>query len=207
MSNLLRNKGMMFIISSPSGAGKSTITCELLNKLNNIKISVSVTTRTRRAKEKDGIDYFFLTNEQFDKYIENNSFIEHAKVFGNRYGTLKSEVKKYIDAGIDVIFDVDWQGARKLKQQSFANCISIYILPPSLEALESRLRARNQDDNNVINKRMAEAKDEISHYKEYDYIVLNDNLEEAVKNTSSIIIAERNRASNLNTLDQAIKSI
>lgn len=207
MSHLLRNHGIMFILSSPSGAGKSTITKAVIDKIDNLKVSISATTRTKRPKERDGIDYFFLSNEQFNQHLSNGDFLENAEVFGNRYGTLKSEVAKYIEAGIDVIFDVDWQGTRKLREPNFANIVSIYILPPSLETLESRLRSRKQDNDEVIVNRMSRAKTELSHYNEYDYIILNDDLDMAINVACSIIIAERNKKQNLNRLDQAIQSI
>jgi guanylate kinase len=179
-------------ISSPSGAGKSTITRRLLEWDSSIKLSVSATTRKPREGEVDGVDYYFLTKDEFEKEIKNNNFVEYAKVFDNYYGTLRREIESKFDNGKDVILDIDWQGVRLVSDQIDAKrLLKIFILPPSIKELENRLRARGKDNNDVIENRMKRARDEISHFNEYDFVVINDNLESAIEQIKSIIIAKR----------------
>jgi guanylate kinase len=183
----------MLVLSSPSGAGKSSLARALIKSDQNTKLSVSVTTRAPRAAEVDGVDYHFIDNDKFENLRLAGSFLESADVFGRCYGTLKSEVEPYIKKAIDVVFDVDWQGARALRKNSIADVISIYILPPSLSELKDRLVKRMQDENEVIERRMDNAINEISHYDEYDYVVINDQFEDALHSIKSILEAERLR--------------
>lgn len=181
----------MLILSSPSGAGKSSLARALVEKDLFTKLSVSTTTRRKRPGEVEAKDYYFVSDEKFNQLIKDRAFIEHAGVFGNRYGTLVSEVIPYLAKGIDVVFDVDWQGARALRSQQINNTLCIYILPPSTEELRIRLLKRMQDDIDTIDKRMQHAMDEMSHQDEYDYIVINDHFEDALSEIKSILQAER----------------
>ena len=182
----------IIILSSPSGAGKSTITRRLLETDKNITLSVSATTREPREGEEDGKHYYFLSKETFKEEIDKNNFVEHAEVFGNYYGTLKREVESKFADNKDIILDIDWQGARQVSDQlDIKRLLRIFILPPSIKELESRLRARGTDSEEVIAKRMEKAKDEISHFNEYDYIVVNDNIDEAFEQVKSIIYTKR----------------
>ncbi len=204
MTHTLRSQGIMLILSSPSGAGKSSLARALVEHDRNTKLSVSATTRPMRPGEVEGKDYHFISKDEFDSLVARDEFLEYASVFDNFYGSLTAEVEKYINLGRDVIFDVDWQGAESLRAKRPGNMVSIYILPPSLSELRARLSTRRQDDDITIAKRMKAAKDEISHYPEYDYIVINDNFEEALIAVQSILRAERARRSRLDLLDQVI---
>ncbi len=182
----------IIILSSPSGAGKSTITKKLLETDENIKLSVSATTREPRDGEEDGKHYYFLSKDTFKEEIEKDNFVEYAEVFGNYYGTLKREVESKFADNKDIILDIDWQGARQVSDQlDVKRLLRIFILPPSIKELENRLRSRGTDSEEVITKRMEKARDEISHFNEYDYIVVNDNIEEAFEQVKSIIYAKR----------------
>lgn len=182
----------IIVISSPSGAGKSTIIEKLLEWDENITMSVSATTRSPREGEIDGVHYYFLSKDTFESEIEKKNFVEYAKVFDNYYGTLKKEVENKFSDKKDLILDIDWQGARIVSNQMDAKrLVRIFILPPSLKELESRLRNRGTDSDEVIEKRMLKARDEISHFNEYDYIVVNDDLDKAFEEVKSIIIAKR----------------
>jgi guanylate kinase len=205
--NVLRSRGIMLILSSPSGAGKSTIARTLVSENDNTRLSISATTRLPRPGEVDGEDYHFFSMEKFDSLISQNAFIEHATVFGNRYGTLVSEVEPYLARGKNVIFDVDWQGAQKLRNSTTANVISIYIMPPSLGALKKRLSERRQDSEDVISRRMQEAMDEISHYNEYDYVVVNDLLPDSIASVKAILRAECLKLSRLDLLGDFVESL
>ncbi len=196
----------MLILSSPSGAGKSSITRALIQENSNARLSISATTRPQRPGEVNGVDYHFFTQEKFDQLVAQNSFIEHATVFGNQYGTLVSEVDHYLKQGIDVIFDVDWQGAQNLRKKKTTNLVSIYILPPSISELKNRLAGRRQDSAEVIEGRMREAMREISHYNEYDYVIVNDNFADALLTVQGIIRAESSKISRLDSLDNFIRS-
>lgn len=169
------SQGIMVVISSPSGAGKTTITRMLLEKDKNLVLSVSATTRPKRPQETDGTDYYFVSKEKFLEMREKGEFLESAEVFGNFYGTPREYVFKNINGGKDVLFDIDWQGARALSHEKGAALASIFILPPSISELENRLRSRAQDSEETVRKRMAMAMGEISHWNEYDYIVVNDS--------------------------------
>ena len=189
----ISRRGMMLVLSSPSGAGKTSISRRLLAEETGIVMSVSATTRPPRPGEVDGKDYYFYDQETFARMIANNDFLEHATVFDNSYGTPKKPVWDALDSGQDVLFDVDWQGTRKLRESAREHLVSVFILPPSIDELESRLKGRGQDSDEVVAGRMARAKSEMSHYEEYDYIVINDDLDASVENVMAILKAERLR--------------
>jgi guanylate kinase len=193
MVNPLKRRGLLFVLSSPSGAGKSTIARMILAADDDIGLSVSATTRPIRAGETDGTDYHFVTNDEFDKLVASGAFLEWAHVFGHRYGTLKSEVLKTIEGGRDVLLDIDWQGTQQLKQVD-PDIVRVFILPPSMEELERRLRSRGTDSDAVIAGRMARASAEISHWAEYDYVFINDDAEKCRKLVHTVLKAERLKA-------------
>lgn len=185
-------RGLMLVISSPSGAGKTTLTRRLLEEDNEIVMSVSATTREPRPGEEHGKDYYFVSHERFKEMIEQDELLEHAVVFGNRYGTPRGPVMTALGEGKDVIFDIDWQGAQQLDSSTRAiDLVRIFILPPSVRALEDRLKKRGQDTEDTIRKRMAQAEAEISHWAEYQYVLINDDLDETFESLKSIIRAER----------------
>lgn len=181
-----KNKGRLVIISSPSGAGKTTIAKKLVSTKNDIELSVSLTTRKPRSNEVPNKDYIFVTLKTFKKLVIKKSFLEYAKVFGNYYGTLKKNIKLKIQQNKKIILDIDWQGARQIKNQLPKETISIFILPPSLKELEKRLSKR-ESNNKFIKLRMSKAKKEITHWKEYDYVVVNSNLKKCIKEIKKII--------------------
>jgi guanylate kinase len=181
----------MLVLSSPSGAGKSTISRALLENDVNLTMSVSATTRPPRPGEVDGKDYFFIDKPKFESMVTGNEFLEHAQVFDNYYGTPKGPVDEALQAGRDVLFDVDWQGTQQLAENAPKDLVRVFILPPSHDELERRLRARAQDEEAVIAKRMSKAAGEMSHYFEYDYIVVNEVIEESVSQVRAIVTAER----------------
>ncbi|MCG9597775.1 guanylate kinase [Vibrio sp. Isolate25] len=185
-------KGTLYIVSAPSGAGKSSLISAMLetNPTYAMKVSVSHTTRGMRPGEQDGVHYHFVQKESFEELIEQGAFLEYAEVFGNYYGTSRPWIEENLDKGIDVFLDIDWQGARQIREQ-MPQAQSIFILPPSNGELERRLNARGQDSDAVIAKRMAEAKSEISHYSEYDYVIVNDDFDSALMDFKAIIRAER----------------
>ncbi|MDR1498958.1 MAG: guanylate kinase [Rickettsiales bacterium] len=198
----------VIILSSPSGAGKSTITKRLLECDDKIKLSVSATTRNPREGEVDGIHYYFFNRENFEEKIKSNSFVEYAKVFDNYYGTLKSEIENKFNNGNDIILDIDWQGARQVsKQFDSKNLIKIFILPPSLAELENRLRTRGKDSEEVIQNRMSRAKDEISHFGEYDFVVVNDDIERVLDQVKALITAKRLTNVKQGALEKFIKNL
>jgi guanylate kinase len=185
-------KANLFVVSAPSGAGKTSLLKKLISELNGVQTSISHTTRAKRAAEVDGVDYHFVEPEAFKLLVEQEAFYEHAEVFGNHYGTSKSSIANQREQGIDVILEIDWQGARQIKQQ-LPESLSIFILPPSKHELESRLQGRGQDDEAIIKGRMDAAISEMSHYNEYDYVVINDDFEQAVFEIKAIIVAERQK--------------
>ena len=191
MSNDLQRRGLMLVLSSPSGAGKTTLSRRLLQSDAGIVMSVSATTRAPRPNEVEGSDYFFVSEDQFKARIAADDFLEHALVFGNHYGTPRSAVMQALADGRDVLFDIDWQGTQQLRQQARDDVVSIFILPPSKAELERRLRLRAQDSDEVVARRMAKANDEISHWAEYDYIIVNDDAVRAQTQLESILAAER----------------
>ena len=188
-------RGLMLVLSSPSGAGKTTISRALLQHDPNLVLSVSYTTRPMRPGERDGVDYHFADEATFKTTIEKGGFIEHAFVFGHYYGTPREPVERALRQGIDVLFDIDWQGTQQLTQNALtrADLVSIFILPPSTDVLEERLRRRAQDTEDVVRSRMAKAADEMSHYAEYDYVIVNDDIARSVAHVQAIVTAERLR--------------
>jgi guanylate kinase len=187
----VERRGLMFVMSSPSGAGKTTISRLLLERESNIALSVSVTTRPPRPGEIDGKDYFFVDPTEFNLMLNRHELLEHAKVFDHYYGTPKGPVEDALAAGEDVLFDIDWQGEQQLKQAARSDLASVFILPPSTEELAKRLQQRAQDSADVVAARMAKAPDEISHWPEYDYIIVNHDIEESVGQVQAILVAER----------------
>ena len=192
MSNV-NNKGLVLVISSPSGAGKTTICKKIIDQVTDIDLSVSVTTRKKRKDEMEGKDYFFKNEDEFNKLIKQNEFLEYANVFGCFYGTLKHEVISKINNGTDVIVDIDWQGTRQIKNHLPDDIVKIFILPPSMKELEYRLGKRASENEENFLKRMSEAKKEISHYKEYDFVLVNDQIQDVVNQIKSILFSERLR--------------
>ncbi len=189
----IHRRGLMLVLSSPSGAGKSTISRALLKGHPDLTMSVSATTRPMRPGEVDGRDYFFIDVDKFKNMVTENQFLEHAKVFDNRYGTPRGPVEDALSAGKDVLFDVDWQGTQQLKQNARDDLVSIFILPPSIEELERRLYTRAQDSPEVVQSRMAKATSEMSHWAEYDYIIVNEDIDQSVAEAEAILAAERLR--------------
>ena len=204
----LEHENFVIIISSPSGAGKSTLSKKLLEEDVGVQLSVSATTRSRREGEVDGKHYYFLTKEDFEKQIEESGFVEYAKVFDNYYGTLKSQIKEKMDNNKDVILDIDWQGAR-LVSNIFdrKKLLKIFILPPSIMELESRLKNRGLDSEEVVEKRMLKAREEISHYNEYDYIIINNEVEDAFLKLKAIVLTKRLENIKQNLLDKFVEEL
>ena len=189
---------IMVILSSPSGAGKTTITKKIQQKYQNFKISVSHTTRKPRTNEVDGVDYFFVSKDEFKELIEKKEFYEYAKIFENYYGTSKKSVKNILDKKNDILFDIDWQGTQQLSKFKELNLIKIFILPPNKKELEKRLISRNQDKEETVNKRLKSYSNDIIHWHDYDYVVINDNLESCFKQIESIINNSKNKIINFN---------
>jgi guanylate kinase len=189
----IQRRGLLLVMSSPSGAGKSTLSRMLLEKDRNITMSVSVTTRAPRPGEVNGRDYHFITHEEFGRLRDRNDLLEYAEVFGNFYGTPKRPVAEALAAGRDVLFDIDWQGTQQLAQAMEEDLVRIFILPPSADQLRDRLIRRAQDSSTVVAKRMAKAADEISHWPEYDYVIVNDDIAKAYREIEAILAAERLR--------------
>ena len=200
-------RGLVLVISSPSGAGKTTICKNIIEKVDNVSLSVSVTTRKKRKGEIEGKDYFFKTNEEFIPMMSNNEFIESAKVFGNFYGTLKEEVLKKIEDGIDVLVDIDWQGTRQIEKHMPEDIVKIFILPPSIKELEYRLGNRASENKEDFNKRMSEARKEISHYNEYDFVIINKEIDIAVNLVKSILYSERLRKHRQTSLQNIVNNL
>ena len=187
----LHRRGVMLVLSSPSGAGKSTISRTLLEGDDQLSLSVSATTRPPRPVEIDGVHYFFVDQGKFDDMITNGEFLEHATVFGNSYGTPRAPVDAALEKGLDVLFDVDWQGTQQIQDKARDDLVSIFILPPSMTELERRLYARAQDTEEVVKGRMTKATSEMSHYAEYQYVIINDNIDKSVDAARAILTAER----------------
>ena len=192
MSNeSIKRRGLMLVLSSPSGAGKTTLSRRLLEIDSKISLSVSATTRAMRPGEEHGRDYHFIGQDDFAAWVADGKFLEHATVFGNRYGTPAHLVNEALTEGRDVLFDIDWQGTQQLKEKMRDDLVSIFILPPSHDELERRLRIRASDSEEVVAGRMAKAADEISHWPEYDYVIVNTDLDKALADVQAILNAER----------------
>ena len=187
----IQRRGLLLVISSPSGAGKTTLSRRLLAEDSNITMSVSVTTRSPRPGETEAKDYHFISREEFGRMRDRGDLLEYAEVFGNSYGTPKRPVAEALQAGRDVLFDIDWQGTQQLAQAMEDDLVRIFILPPTAEELRLRLIRRAQDSATTVAKRMAKAADEISHWAEYDYVIINDDLESAARQLDGILTAER----------------
>jgi len=192
-SDTLHRRGLMFILSSPSGAGKTTIARRLLSHDSQIRMSISVTTRPMRPGEVDGVDYEFVDSERFERMIEDDELMEWAEVFGHRYGTPKAQIRAGLKNGQDFLFDIDWQGTQQLFQKAEGDVVRVFVLPPSIAALRQRLEARATDSADVISGRMARAQSEISHWDGYDYVVINDDVEQCFAKVEQILAAERMR--------------
>jgi guanylate kinase len=204
---ILKRRGLMVILSSPSGAGKSTISRALINRDSNLTMSVSATTRQPRPGEIEGQDYYFVQKKVFDAMVASGQMLEHAKVFDNFYGTPGKPVEISLSQGQDIIFDVDWQGTQQLSENVAKDLVRIFILPPSMEELERRLYSRAQDSIEVVRTRMAKAVSEMSHYPEYDYIIVNSNMEESIAKVESILAAERQKTERQVSLHDFITEI
>ena len=203
----ISRRGLMLVLSSPSGAGKTSIARQLLAEDANLTLSVSATTRPARPNEVDGRDYHFVDQARFDEMVAANAFLEYATVFGNSYGTPKADVMAVLEAGGDVLFDIDWQGTQQVANAARDDLVSVFILPPSRAALQSRLEGRAQDSAEVVAARMAKASDEISHYPEYEYIVVNDDLDRSVRSVRAILAAERLRRDRQNGMTEFVRTL
>ena len=192
MNNDLNNerRGITLVLSSPSGAGKTSLSRKLLERNKKLFLSVSCTTRPPRPGEINESDYFFIEESKFNEMQKNNDFLESAKVFDHCYGTPKKPIMDALDSGMDILFDIDWQGTQQLMNSLQDDLIKVFVLPPSAKELERRLLQRNQDSDEIVKGRMSKASNEISHYAEYDYIIINENFEESLSKIESIIIAE-----------------
>ena len=197
----------MFVLSSPSGAGKTTISCMLMAQDDNIRVSISATTRKMRPNEVNGVHYHFVDDQEFETMREEGEFLEHARVFDHNYGTPRQPVEEALQNGTDVLFDIDWQGTRLISEQAPQDVVSIFILPPSWEELESRLRNRGTDSDEEIDFRMSRAVSEISHYAEYDYVIINRELEDALRRVQAILVAERMKRRRLSGLEAFVNQL
>ncbi len=182
--------GNLFIVAAPSGGGKTSLVKRLIETMDDIEVSVSHTTRAMRPGERNGVDYFFTDEKEFMRMIDDCAFLEHARVFNHLYGTSMEQITRRLQNGIDVVLDIDWQGAAQIRR-SFPEAVSIFIVPPSLEVLRQRLLNRRQDKDDVVSDRMKKAQDELSHYPEFDYLIVNDNFEKAAMELGAIVIANR----------------
>lgn len=203
----IARRGMLYILSSPSGAGKTTLSRRLLAADPGIAMSVSVTTRKARPGETDGKDYFFVDHGAFEKMRDNGELLEWARVFDNFYGTPRAAVEKAIEAGKDVLFDIDWQGAQQLSEKLPGDVVRVFVLPPSGNVLEDRLKSRAQDPPDVVARRMAAASAEISHWPEYDYVIVNTDIEESVMAVTAILVAERQKRARLSGLSAFVREL
>ncbi len=190
-TSAIQRRGLMLVLSSPSGAGKTTLSRQLLDNDKQIQLSVSCTTRQKRPGERDGVDYRFVDTATFRGMIERKQFLEYAEVFGNYYGTPRGPVDDALNAGKDMLFDIDWQGTQQLRDKGRADLVTVFILPPSTRDLEKRLLTRAQDPNEIVAQRMAKAADEMSHWAEYDYVVVNSDIGTSLTNLKAILTAER----------------
>lgn len=203
----IKRRGLIMVLSSPSGAGKTTISRTLLEGDSNLVLSVSATTRPKRDGERDGVDYDFVTPERFEEMVKEDAFLEHAKVFNNRYGTPRARVEKTLAAGQDILFDIDWQGTQQVAEKALADLVRVFILPPSTEELRRRLENRARDPEEVVRERMARAADEMSHWAEYDYVIVNRQVEESVAQARAILAAERLKRARVTGLRDFVESL
>ena len=204
----MQRRGLLIILSSPSGAGKSTLARRLRDWDGTIGFSVSATTRAARPGEEDGVDYHFVTREEFLGMVERNEMLEHAEVFGNLYGSPMTRVAALLAEGRDVLFDIDWQGGQQVRNSTLAkDVVSIFVLPPSIAELERRLLARGQDSEEIVAARMRRSRDEISHWAEYDYVLLNDDLDRCTREVQAIVTAERLRRERQVALAERVRSL
>ncbi len=203
----IERRGLMLVLSSPSGAGKTTISRLLLARDESLTMSVSATTRPMRPGEVEGRDYYFVDPTEFNLMVNRQELLEHAKVFDNYYGTPRGPVEAVLRAGKDIVFDIDWQGAQQLAQEARQDLVSVFILPPSTEELDRRLHARAQDPAEIVAKRMARAPDEMSHWAEYDFIIVNNDVEESVAQVQAIVAAERLRRQRQVGLSEFVKHL
>lgn len=204
---MANRRGLMLVLSSPSGAGKTTLSRRLSASDQETGLSISVTTRPPRPDEVDGEDYIFVSEKEFARLIEAGDLLEYATVFGHSYGTPRPAVEAHLDAGRDVLFDIDWQGTQQLQDKSKGDVVRIFILPPSMEALEDRLRSRGQDSNETVASRMQQAATEISHWAEYDYVLINRDFDECLAEIKEILEVERMRRSRRPGLVQFVKQL
>ena len=188
---IARKSGVIFVLSSPSGVGKTTLTKKLAKNNTNFTISISYTTRKPISGEINGKDYYFVSNEEFDSLVKGNNFFEYAKIFNNHYGTHKESVLKFLSQGKDVLFDIDWQGTQQLKRIKNLSLVTFFVLPPNIQVLKNRLSNRHKGQEKLINQRMEKFNEEISHWNEYDYVVVNDDLETCYNKILNIIISEK----------------
>ena len=200
-------KGMMFVLSSPSGAGKTTLTKKIAQNNKNFKISISHTTRKPRPNEINGIDYQFVSVQEFNTLVKENSFFEYANIFDNCYGTLKKPVLELISHGKDVLFDIDWKGTQQLKKIKDLSLVTFFILPPNIQTLKERLLKRHQGQEEIIKKRMAKFNEEVSHWKEYNYVVINDDLNKCYEKILDIINSEKKGISKEKNIDAITKKV
>ena len=206
----VKKNGMMFVLSSPSGVGKTTLTKKLAKNNTNLTISISHTTRKPRSSEINGKDYYFVNKEEFNSLIKSNNFFEYAKIFNNYYGTSKEAVINDLSHGKDVLFDIDWQGTQQLKEIKNLSLVTFFILPPNIEVLRNRLLKRHEGQTKLIEERMHKFSEEVSHWKEYNYVVVNDDLNSCYNNILNIIISEKkgiNQKQNMNEITKKIKEL
>ena len=206
-ADAIARRGLMLVLSSPSGAGKTTLSRKLLESDPGVELSISVTTRKQRPGEVDGRDYHFVDAARFDAMAENDELLEWAWVFGHRYGTPRAPVELTLAQGRDVLFDIDWQGTQQLREKTGRDLVSIFVLPPSIPDLERRLRTRAQDSDEVIHARMAKAADEMSHWAEYDYVVINTDIDHAFAEVQSILAAERRKRERQTGLSEFVRRL
>ena len=204
---LIEKKGMMFVLSSPSGAGKTTLTKKIAENNSNFAISISYTTRKARPNEINGKDYHFVTAEKFNSLVKENNFFEYANIFDNYYGTHKKTVLELLSKGKDVLFDIDWQGTQQLKKISNLSVVTIFILPPNIHVLKERLLNRHKGQEKLIQKRMNKFNEEVSHWNEYNYVVVNDDLNKCYENILNIITSEKKGIAQNQNLDEIKKKI
>ena len=203
----ITRRGILLVLSSPSGAGKTTITRELVAREAGMEVSVSVTTRPRRSGEVDGKHYRFIARPRFDAMVEKGELLEHAVVFGHCYGTPRAPVEAVLASGRDIVTDIDWQGTQQLKQSVRADLVAVFVLPPSMAALEQRLKTRAQDSDEVVGARMAKSADEMSHWPEYDYVFVNHDIQDSVRQVQAILAAERVRRERLKGLAEFVNHL